>query len=242
MASKKGGAPRMTRPEPARTGPKRNAGMVPPPGPIDPPGVGVGPDDPRDSEIHKIVADAVKLGYDVLGQNLSQGRSAADRLRVGAYGAGEVQDDVSQLSGRLAQMARDLATVWFDLIGAVVRDPALHEALRPKPTPPPSGGDRPSSEPVKVGCVVKGNDRAKAAPLYLSQPDNPSRLTVAGLHSPETKLPPITNIAFMASDDAEHVMVVITVPADQAPGVYSGVVCDAGSHAPLGTLSVQVSK
>ena len=46
----------------------------------------------------------------------------------------------------------------------------------------------------------------------------------------------------MASDDAEHVMVVITVPRDQPAGVYSGVVCDAESHEPLGTLSVQVSK
>jgi hypothetical protein len=91
-----------------------------------------------------------------------------------------------------------------------------------------------------VGCQVKSNGRASAEPFYLSQPEGPSVLTVAGLHSPDQSLPPITKIAFMASDDGTCIIARINVPDDQPDGVYSGVVCDDKTHAPLGTLTVRV--
>jgi hypothetical protein len=61
------------------------------------------------------------------------------------------------------------------------------------------------------------------------------------LYSPDRSLPAITRIAFLASDDGSSIIATITVPADQPAGTYSGVVCDDETHAPLGTLSVQVT-
>lgn len=242
--NKAGGDKRLRRPEPARTGPIRSGatGKKPSASAEEAAPADASADTSTDSEVHRIVADAVKLGYDVIGQNLQQGRAAADRFSAGAYGLHHAKDDVGDLSKRLAQLARDLGTVGFDLLAAVARDPTFRDALAPKPIPnyPPSGDEAPTNSPTKVGCQVKGNDRASASPFYLSQPEGPSVLTVAGLHSPDPSLPPITKIAFMASDDGTCIIARITVPADQPDGVYSGVVCDDKTHAPLGTLTVQV--
>jgi hypothetical protein len=249
LAKKQAGSDeRRRRPEPTRTGPIRSgpAGKKPSPksapsGPAEAPPADAAS---SESEVQRIVADAVRLGYDVIGQNLEQGRAAADRFSAGSYGMHHAKDDVGALSGRFAQLARDLGTVWFDLLAAVLRDPTLQEALKPKPVPVPDpkpGDDAPARSPVRVGCQVRGNDKASAAPLVLSQPDRPSRLSVAGLYSPDRSLPPITNLAFLASDDGGSIIAVITVPGDQPAGTYSGVVCDEGTHAPLGTLSVQVT-
>jgi hypothetical protein len=252
VAEKQAGSDeRRRRPEPARTGPIRSgpAGKKPsrnsaPSGPEEEEEEAAPPLDAgsTDSEVHRIVADAVKLGYDVIGQNLQQGRAAADRFSAGSYGLHHAKDDVGELSKRLVQLTRDLATVGFDLLAAVVRDPTLHEALKPKPIPkdPPPADEAPARSPVRVGCQVKGNDRASASPFFLSQPEGPSLLTVAGLYSPDRSLPPITRIAFLASDDGSSIIATITVPADQPGGVYSGVVCDDKTHAPLGTLTVRV--
>jgi hypothetical protein len=247
LAEKKaGGDKRRRRPEPMRAGPTRSAaaGKKPlrkpaPSGAAEPPPVDAAS---TESDVQRIVADAVRLGYDVIGQNLQQGRAAADRFSAGAYGVDHARDDVSALGGRLVQLARDLGTVWFDLLGAVLRDPTLQEALKPKPVPekPPPGNDAPARSPVTVGCQVKGNARASAAPFFLSQPEQPSLLSAAGLYSPDRSLPPITNLTFLASDDGSSIIAVINVPADQPAGTYSGVVCDEATHAPLGTLSVQV--
>ena len=249
LAEKKAGDDeRLRRPEPARTGPIRSGATGKKPSPMSAPSASAeeaadaSVDTSTDSEVHRIVADAVKLGYDVIGQNLQQGRAAADRFSAGAYGLHHAKDDVGDLSKRLAQLARDLGTVGFDLLAAVARDPTFREALTPKPIPkdPPPGGETHTNSPTKVGCQVKGNDRASASPFYLSQPEGPAVLTVAGLHSPDTSLPPITRVAFVASDDGSCIIARITVPADQPDGVYSGVVCDDQTHGPLGTLTVRV--
>jgi hypothetical protein len=242
-----GGDERHRRPEPAHTRPirsgaagKKTSQKSAPSGQAEAPPVDAVS---RESEVHQLVADAVQLGYDVIGENLRQGRAAADRFSAGSYGLDHAKDDVGELSKRLVQLARDLGTVWFDLLAAVVRDPNLREALKPKPIPtkdPPPRDEAPARSPASVGCQVNGNDNASASPFFLSQPEGPARLSVAGLYSPDRSLSPITKIAFLASDDRSSIIAVITVPADQPAGLYSGVVCDDETHAPLGTLTVRV--
>lgn len=200
-----------------------------------PPGAAHGPDAP------KVIADAVRLGYQVVGDNLRHGRDVADRFSAGAYRPRDVRDDVGQLSSRLMQLARDLGTVGFDLLGAVLRDPTLHEALRPNPAPPHGNLRAEAPRQVNVGCTIKGNSKATAEPVVLSKPPRPSPLIVAGLHSPDPSRPPISNISFLASDDGVSIIATITVPPDQPPGTYSGVVCDEKTHTPLGSMTVRVA-
>lgn len=253
LAEKQAGSDeRRSRPEPKSTGPHRSglAGKKPPPKAAPSEGEEAQAADAasKDFEVRKIVADAVQLGYDVIEDNLALGRAAADRLSAGAYGFDHAKDDVGELSKRLVQLARDLGMVWFDLLEAVVQDTTLREALKPKPKGPkppsknPRPGDPASGRPLpSVGCHVQGNDRASADPFLLSRPEGPTRLTVAGLHSPTRGLPPITKVTFVAGKDPTPIVAMIAVPPDQPAGVYNGTVCDYDTHAPLGTLTVRVT-
>ena len=61
-----------------------------------------------DAAVDEVVAHAVRVGYQVIGENIRQGRVAADRLRAGDYSMRELPDELGQLSRRLLQLTRDL--------------------------------------------------------------------------------------------------------------------------------------
>ena len=114
--NKASGDERLRRPEPERTGPIRSGARAKKPSPTSAPSASAeeaapadaSVDTSTDSEVHRIIADAVKLGYDVIGQNLQQGRAVADRFSAGSYGLTHAKDDIGDLSKRLVQLARDL--------------------------------------------------------------------------------------------------------------------------------------
>ena len=230
LAEKQAGSDdRRRRPESEHTGPDRSgaAGKKRPPKAAPYEDEEAQPADAasKDFEVRKIVADAVELGYDVIEDNLALGRAAADRFSAGAYGLDHAKDDVGELSKRLVQLARDLGMVWFDLLEAVVQDTTLREALKPKPKRPkqpsktPRPGDPAPGRPLpSVKCQINGPDRASADDFLLSRPEGPTRLTVAGLHSPTRGLPPITNVTFMPGKDPNPIVAMIAVPPDQPAG------------------------
>ena len=227
---------RMSRPTPKRDAPHR--GIPPVSGPYMP------NQPPQDAEVHEVVAHAVRVGYQVIGENIRQGKTAADRFTAGDYAVRDVPGEVTQLSLRLLQLTRDMSTTAFDLIGAALRDPTLRSALRAaNPAPQASSGSpaRPAAgQPIPLTYNLRGNRNAVADPGTLRHPEQATSLTVAGLLSPNTALPPIENVSFSASPDGQGITANIVVPDDQPPGTYSGVICDGKTHKPLGTLTVQV--
>lgn len=240
----------LARPEPARTGPIRT-------GLADPgtPPLGADPTDPATADpancapgqVHTVIADAVRIGYDVINENLRQGRAAANAHSAGQYRLEHVSDDLAQLGSRLVQLSRDLGTTWFDLVGAVLADPAIQAAVThrdpgrrapPAPRPEPVG----PQGPVPLTCVFRGNARASADPVILTQPEAPSLLTMAALRPTEGDAPPITRISFAAATTGgPGVVAIITVPDDQPPGTYHGIVADAATHTALGAVTVRVA-
>lgn len=231
---------RITRPPPARETPFRNSWT------------GTGPmggnQPPADAAVDEVVAHAVRIGYQVIGENIRQGRRAADRFSAGDYGVRDVPNDLTQLSTRLLQLTRDLSATAFDLFGAVLRDPTLRSALQRNDAPrAPSGfadwpapGVPPEGRRVPLTCDFRGARHAVAAPAALRYADQPTTLSVAGLWSPNQSLPPLRKISFSAAADGYGVVATIVIPDDQPAGTYSGVVCDGITHLPLGTLTVQV--
>ena len=175
------------------------------------------------------------MGYSVIEDHLRQGRAAADRMSAGSYGVRDVPDDLGQLGSRLLQAARDFSTMWFDFIEAGVRDPRLVNALRRQP----GGAPARAKVPVTLTCSFPGK-AATVLDASLTQPEQPALLATVGLHSPDPKTPPITSIVFMPG--AGGVTAVIRIAKDHPAGTYSGVISDAGTHAPLGTISVKVDQ
>ncbi len=211
-----------------------------------------------DAAVDEVVAHAVRVGYQVIGENIRQGRVAADRLRAGDYSMRELPDELGQLSRRLLQLTRDLSTTAFDLFGAILRDPGLRSAVE-RYDPPPRAGRAAASGPA-LGAVaagvtgasqvtrqlpltynLKGNKQAVATATTLRNPEQPTLLSATGLSSLNHSLPPLRNVSFAAAADGYGVVATIDIPEDQPPGIYSGVVCAVNTHEPLGTLTVQVN-
>ena len=240
MVSQTGtGKERIRRPAPQRTEPNRDgwASDAPPIAEAEPPQVA--------PAIEQIVSDAVRIGYTVIEENLRQGRAAADRFGTGVYGVKDVPEDVGQIGRRVMQAVRDLSATWFDFLEASLRDPRFAAALKSRPVAPaPAGGKaggRPPAAkgPVAIACSFPGKP-AEVVSATLTSPEQLSMLAVPGLHSPDASAPPITSIVFLLAPGG--IVASIRIPPDQPPGTYSGVICDAKTHAPLGTISIKVGE
>jgi hypothetical protein len=248
---------RVRRDYPGRGGPMRNSR------------VGLGGDggshpDPE-ATVDEVVAYAVRVGYQVIGENIQQGRIAADRYSAGCYTARDVPDDLSQLSIRLLQATRDLSTTAFDLFGAILRDPTLRNAVQrqnlprrstrrgPMPTGampgvgmPVGGGPgthmpaTPGTMPVPLTYNIRSSKQALGVPCVLRQPEQPAMLFVDGLSARDQSVHPLRDVSFSPSPDGYGVVATINVPHKQPAGTYSGIVYAGDTDHPIGTITVQV--
>lgn len=223
---------RLRRAEPERTAPKRDQYANPEASP--PPKHAAAPE----TEVGKIVADVVRIGYDVIGENLRQGRAAADLYSRGGYRPEQAASDLGKLGDRLVQLTRDLSTTVFDLAGAIVRDPVLREALQPReprPVDPP-----PQTGPVALCVEFGGDGKARAETTLLQQPEKPTTLLLPALHPLVGAAPPITGISFRPAADGNGIAAQVAIAANQPAGKYTGAILDAGTHQPLGALTIEV--
>lgn len=225
----------VTRPEPKVTGPNRTGWSHGPKPKPEPEPVQTSP------EVSQLVADAVRIGYDVIGLNLAHGRAAADSFRAGTYGVDDIPHDISRLGKRLLQLTRDLGTTGFDLMAAVLNDPAIRQAIQPNGPPNPNDPQR-RRQPgaATVNCVFRGRGKATAEATTLQQPDSPTTLTIAGLMPVAGKAPPITRISFGPAHLGRGIIATITIPDDQPAGTYVGDIKDEATNNSLGTLTIAV--
>ena len=76
------------------------------------------------------VHEAVRIGYQVIEDNIEQGREAASRLSRGSYQASDAQSDFLQMSSRLLQAGRDLTASYFDMLEGLIREVNSDQARR----------------------------------------------------------------------------------------------------------------
>lgn len=232
MAGQKGkpaSGGRAKKPTPERTGPDRAGFTIA--GQLGTTGHG---------DVGEVVADAVRAGYRVIGENLRQGRAAADRLAAGRYGLTDAPDELSALGSRLVHLGRELSTVWFDLMAAVLRDPGLKEALKPQQTRP-AAEPAPAATGPMLSVAFLGTDRARARAVPMLCAERPASLVSAGFHPLGTGQPPITKVTFTAAGDGDGVVALVEVPEHQPAGRYSGTVCDAGTGEPVAALTIEIA-
>jgi hypothetical protein len=191
-------------------------------------------------EVPDVVADAVRLGYQVIEENLRHGRMAADRFRARDYGMGDATEDVQMLGRRMLDLARDLGGAWFDLIAALLDDPRLRDAVRHRQTPsdPPRPGQSSGAIAVRVIGHPSATGQALLEPLTgLRGPPQISPLRQ--LNNP-AETAAIIGVRLGADPDTGAPTILAPVPPDQPPGVYSGAVHDADTGRLLGSISLTV--
>lgn len=270
--------PRHRRPVLARTAPLRNAGQLlrdaaspatpeaptasAPPAAATP---GAAPEAAEDA-----VARGVRLGYQVIEEQILQGQKLAQRLsraarhatgdaadaagaesafaptgdRLAASLAGDaLQGETAALLERVVGLYRDLGALCLDAVGSVARNPALRAGLS-RVTAGATGlatAGAPGAAATQLAVEVSSSRCTRVTldwrPL---RPD--SRPLVHGLHAlqPAAGGASAVPTVVLVSAGAGQPVVQVQVPEAAPAGLYSGLVVDAASNEPCGSLSVTV--
>ena len=213
---------RYRRPEPTRTGPRRtfvfrnnNLG----------PGSMSAAAPEAAGGIDGVIAGAVDLGYRVIEQQMQQGQQAARRLRQGSYASsGAAESDIKALVAALSRVTKGAIDAWVELLGASERA-ATSWARSADCGYLPIEVD--SARPVQVT-------------LDLCPPSATFIPVMPDLRGETSDKKPLTDVRFNVSPDGQRAVLVIKVPDDVAPGVYTGVVRDSATKESGGTISVRV--
>ncbi len=197
--------------------------------------------------LNDVVSRSVELGYRVIDEYIRQGQRVAERFNDRSYGPETVTGDIQELGARMAQYASDFFGLWLDFVQVVMSGGTLRETsaaedgARARPAAPGNGAARRTPEapaPTRVRIEIVSLRPAEVS-LDL-RPEAAGRPLVAqGLRAVDPAKPKLDDVALEAGPGGE-LLVRIRVPGDAPPGTYNGVVVDAETSRPLGTLSVRV--
>ncbi|MDX2169763.1 MAG: hypothetical protein SF182_22020 [Deltaproteobacteria bacterium] len=244
------GRPRLHRPEPERTEPLRHWSTLYRTSeswnPRDTGGAGDGAADaasPPSDAWSDVVADGVAVGYRVIEEQIRQGQRVAEQISGASYGPAAMSGDVREASERLVRFSADLVALWMDFVNSTLANGDLLRGLAAAWTPPAAAA---APSPTSYGAATAVAIEVQSArPVRVSVEFKPGvgarPLATHALRALAADLPPLDDVAFVAERDGAAPVLRLRVPDGQPGGVYSGVVLDAQSGEPLGTITARLS-
>ncbi len=189
----------------------------------------------------KIVSDAVGLGYQVIDEQIRQGRAAAERLRAGDCPLDVPPSDASALIERTIELSKGLAATWLDLLSALGTAVQQARPTQAGPSRPPSTAGTPRSPSIMTitDYEVKCNRQAEVS-IHLHTVSTGFIPAVLPLHAADPAIRPLSDVFITPSQDKRRPMLNIPVPDGQQPGTYSGAIVDAATNEPGGMLIVRI--
>lgn len=215
--------------------------------------------------VEDVVARSVELGYRVVDDYIKRGQQAAQRIRDGAYGAGDVAQDIQGVAGQLVRSASDLVGAWVEFAalagagtasatGATAQNEthaATDAGAPPSGIAHPTAGTRPTTSTengdgaqagerlrVRLSVIATG---AVEASLDLRPIPADHHVVVYRVRMDADPTVHIDDVRVDRASDGTAVIRVI-VPATQVAGRYSGVVVDDDTNVPVGEISLVVSR
>jgi len=234
------GEQRRRRPTPPRSGPDRS------------PTLGAAPVDgaARHAEVDAsaphgadafVIGAAVRAAYQVVEQNIQEGRNAAERLRAAGAPFAEPPQSARAVASRLMHKTRDIGATWVDLMVAVLKETDVRAILDRLAIQDRPRADLPAARQSGAPVTHRVNSRrpievtlSALSPLSSSHPP-----TTAGLHALDRATPPLVGVLF-GFRPGGGLELRIDVDDDQPAGAYVGAVVDVESQQPIGTLAVKV--
>jgi hypothetical protein len=190
-----------------------------------------------------IVSRAVDLGYRVVDEYIRQGQRAAERLGARAPMADAPGRDVQELAVRMAQYTSDAFVVWLEFVNAALGGSATtngrHAASPAMPRGWESVAAAPASRPLRVRLDVTAPGAVETT-LDLAPEASGRALTVQALRAADPAKPRLTDVRIVAGDRDEPATLVVRIPDDQPPDLYSGIVVDAETGRLAGTVTIRV--
>jgi hypothetical protein len=194
-----------------------------------------------------IATRAVRRGYEVIEEQINEGRRIAEKFRGYSDEVRKGGDDTTRLIERSLRFYTDVGSLWFELMESLLRNQALRPDSR-------SGNGANGEEHHATNGNGNGNGNGasgakdtvdveviSSCPTSVSldlRAANGATLTVPPLRAADDGKPPLTDIGFHIREGRPVLR--IKIPNGQPADTYSGVVVDAGTHQPKGTLCVSV--
>src|SRR5271163_2533762 len=233
----------LRREEPERTGPIRNfsglyqmsglnTGSPSPLGPSSSDGSSdVSPGDRRE--------ESVGLAYSVIEKHISDGKRNAGQFNNKPYNTNTLTDGLQDVLERTIRSQIELLPGWIDALGSAFR---IEPSRLPYPPASPAksqfnGAAKQASRPVSIEVT---SIRPVRVSINFSESGEPQPVVALRDGLDETK-PQLSDVRFAFDAASGEMNVRISVPDNQPPGVYSGVIVSQGTGEPLGTLSVRIA-
>jgi hypothetical protein len=185
------------------------------------------------------VAHGVKLGYDVIDDQIRQGQRWAERLRHRDGHASVTHPaEVGTLIERALNIYKDIGTLALEAIETLTRSSAIQSGISrvwrgigtPGPATDSGTGWRfafklTSGRPILVTSDIRLRS-AHALPV------------VHALHAANAAIPPLTGARFEVDPPTMAPVLHVEVADTQPAATYYGVVIDSATNEPCGTLSI----
>jgi hypothetical protein len=193
-----------------------------------------------DAERHPedVVAYGVRLGYQVIEEQIRKGQQLAQRLRPGtATGS----DDLGALVGRVLHLYKDFGALCFDAVDVLGRGAAARSAA-------PGAGEARQEEMPRPGT--------NASSVYGIEVCSPFRTQVMlnftdgsrnivprahTLHASDPNICPLAGVSFKTPPASLVPTLLIEIVDAQCPATYTGVIVDELTNEPCGTLCIRLS-
>jgi hypothetical protein len=183
--------------------------------------------------------EGVGLAYSVIEKHINDGKRNAEQFNNKSYNTRTPTDGLQEILERTILSQIELIPGWIDALGS-----AFQVGPTRKPYPPASparsqfNGD--TRQPPKPISIEVASVRPARVSINFSENGKPRPVVVLRDGLDETK-PQLTGVSFDFDAASEEMTVRISVPDNQPPGVYSGVIVSRDTGEPLGTLSVRIA-
>ena len=236
---------RVRRPRPERTEPIRNWSTM----------FGGAPngDGAPAAGMADVVQRSVDLAYRVVDEYVRQGQRTAERLTGrGAGGALPSAGDMQDAAAQMTRLASDGMRIWLELLGVAMSGTMTAGAPGASPFGAPLGAAAPAAAPAATAAAAAPEaatarvrlELATRRPVEVAVDLRPeaagAELVAHALRAVDAEIPPLAGATFVGDRAGGPVTLRLAVPDDQPEGIYNGVVVDAASNRPVGTLSVRI--
>lgn len=228
---------RLRRPEPVRTAPIRKFSTLLRTEGETPAASGFRP--PHDDDA---AAQAVRMGYSVLEEQLRKGRVAAQQVTGGGgAGIGMPAGEPGPIMNRLLRYSTDLLGLYFDFAGMLAQPSMLDRMGVGKPASA-EAGERAHEGSARGTRLVIEITTKRNSQLTVELWGNAAgaKLAVPALQSLDAEKPPIKGITFAPAVNGEPARLRIAIPEAVAADLYTGLIVNAESKEYTGTLSVRL--
>ncbi len=185
-----------------------------------------------------VVAYGVRLGYEVIEEQIREGQRLAQRLRPPtATGLG----DLEPLVGRVLHLYKDLGSLCFDAVEALARSPATRLGLsRAEEAKQEKSYETGTGTGTVYGIEVSSPFRTQVT-LRLSGGSRNVVLRAHALHASDPNIGPLTGVSFKIPPETLIPTLLVEIAGAHCPATYTGAVVDALTNEPCGTLCIRLS-